>query len=181
MCLTQPLPSSSRTLSPKHYESVEKFHFLILHPSCYTHFPQSPVSLIEKRKYQSSVMSDSLRPHGLQPTKLFCPWNSAGKNTGVDSHSLLQGIFLTQGSSPGLLQQMFCERRLAMLQRCFSVKGPIFLIKENNLTLYLKILYLVSFSETPVECMSSTPLMSSIPLNFSVSFVIYFMLIFVSA
>ena len=30
-----------------------------------------------------SVVSDSLRPHGLQPTRLFCPWNFPGKNTGV--------------------------------------------------------------------------------------------------
>ena len=32
-----------------------------------------------------------------------CPWNFPGKNTGVGSHSLLQGIFPTQGSKPGLL------------------------------------------------------------------------------
>ena len=32
----------------------------------------------------------------------LCPWNSPGKNTGVDSHSLLQRIFLTQGSNSGL-------------------------------------------------------------------------------
>ena len=31
------------------------------------------------------------------------PWNSPGKNTGVDSHSHLQGIFPTQGSNSGLL------------------------------------------------------------------------------
>ena len=31
------------------------------------------------------------------------PWNSPGKNTGVGCHALLQGIFLTQGSNPGLL------------------------------------------------------------------------------
>ena len=43
-------------------------------------------------------MSDSLRPHGLQPTTLFCLWNSLGKNTGVGSLSLLQGIFPIQGS-----------------------------------------------------------------------------------
>ena len=43
-----------------------------------------------------SVMSNSLQPHGLKPTRLLCPWNSPGKNTGVDCHSLLQGIFLTQ-------------------------------------------------------------------------------------
>ena len=34
---------------------------------------------------------------------LLCPWDSPGKNTGMGSHSLLQGIFPTQGSNPGLL------------------------------------------------------------------------------
>ena len=48
-------------------------------------------------------MSNSLRPQGLQPTKFLCPWNSPGKNTGVAGHSLLQGIFLTQGLNLGLL------------------------------------------------------------------------------
>ena len=33
-------------------------------------------------------------PHGL-----YSPWNSLGKNTGVGSHSLLQGIFPTQDQS----------------------------------------------------------------------------------
>ena len=47
-----------------------------------------------------SIMSDSLQPHGLQPAMLLCPWNSSGKNTRVDSHSLLQGIVLTQGIEP---------------------------------------------------------------------------------
>ena len=44
-----------------------------------------------------SVMSYSLRPHGL-----YSPWNSPGQNTGVGSLSLLQQIFPTQGSNPGL-------------------------------------------------------------------------------
>ena len=35
---------------------------------------------------------------------LFYPWGSPGKNTGVGCHFLLQGIFLTQGQNPGLLQ-----------------------------------------------------------------------------
>ena len=48
-------------------------------------------------------MSDSLQPHGLQPTRLLCPWDFPGKNTGVGCHFLLQGIFLTQGSNSGLL------------------------------------------------------------------------------
>ena len=48
-----------------------------------------------------SVMPDSLRLHGLQLARLLCPWNSLGNNTGVGSHSLLYGIFPTQGLNPG--------------------------------------------------------------------------------
>ena len=57
------------------------------------------------------VVSNALQPHGLQPTRLLCPWNSPGKNTGVGCHSLLQGIFLTQGSNLGFLhckQILYC-------------------------------------------------------------------------
>ena len=36
-------------------------------------------------------------------SRLLCPWDSLGKNPGVGCHSLLQGIFLTQGSNPHLL------------------------------------------------------------------------------
>ena len=56
-----------------------------------------------KRSESHSVMSDSLRPHGP-----YSPWNSPGQNlfelfeSGVGSLSLLQGIFPTQGSNPGL-------------------------------------------------------------------------------
>ena len=46
----------------------------------------------------------TLQPHGPQPTRPLCPWDSPGKNTGGGSLSLLQRIFLTQGSNPGLLQ-----------------------------------------------------------------------------
>ena len=45
-----------------------------------------------------SVISDSLQPHGL-----YSLWNSPGQNTEVGSPSLLQGIFPTHGSNPGLL------------------------------------------------------------------------------
>ena len=50
-----------------------------------------------------SVVSDSLRPHGLYPARLLHPWDSSDKNTGVGCHSLLQGIFPTQELNPGLL------------------------------------------------------------------------------
>ena len=38
----------------------------------------------------TSVMSDSVRPHRWQPTRLPCSWDSPGKNTGVGCHFLLQ-------------------------------------------------------------------------------------------
>ena len=56
-------------------------------------------------------VSNSLRPHGLEPTRFLCPWSSPGKNTGMGSHSFLQGIFLTQGLNSGLLhcgQNLYC-------------------------------------------------------------------------
>ena len=46
-------------------------------------------SVTQQISCTDSVVSDSLRPHGLYPTRLLCPWNSPGKNTGVGCHSLL--------------------------------------------------------------------------------------------
>ena len=44
----------------------------------------------EEWKWSCSVMSDSSRPHELQPTRLLCPWDFPGKSTGVGCHCLLQ-------------------------------------------------------------------------------------------
>ena len=49
-----------------------------------------------------SVVSDFLRPHGLQPARLPCPWSSPSKNTGVGCHSLSRRIFQIQRLNPGL-------------------------------------------------------------------------------
>ena len=57
----------------------------------------------------SLFVSDSLRPCGL-----YSPWNSPGQNTGVGSHSLVQGIFPTQGLNSGLLH---CRQILYQLCR----------------------------------------------------------------
>ena len=46
----------------------------------------------------------TVRPHGQLPTKLLCPQDSPGKNTGAGCHFLLQGILPTQGSN-----LLFCE------------------------------------------------------------------------
>ena len=55
------------------------------------------VSMVWSQSQSQSVVSDSSWPHGL-----YSPWNSPGQNTGVGSLYLLQGIFPTQGSNPGL-------------------------------------------------------------------------------
>ena len=52
-------------------------------------FP-SPIHESEKWKWSGSVMSDCLRPHGLQPTRLLHPWDFPGKSTGVGCHCLLR-------------------------------------------------------------------------------------------
>ena len=56
-----------------------------------------------KVKVLVSQSCPTLRPHGLQPARFLCLWNSLGKNTGVGCHSLFQKIFPTQRSNPGLL------------------------------------------------------------------------------
>ena len=67
-----------------------------------------------------SVVFNSLRPHGLQSARLLHPWDSPGKNTGVNCHSILQGIFLTQWSNPGLphcRQTLYCLSHKTYSQR----------------------------------------------------------------
>ena len=51
-------------------------------------FP-SPMHESENWKWRRSVVSDSWRPHGLQPTRLLCPRDFPGKSTGVGCHCLL--------------------------------------------------------------------------------------------
>ena len=52
-------------------------------------FP-SPKHKSEKWKWSRSVVSDSSRPHGLQPTRLLSPWDFPGKSTGVGCHCVLR-------------------------------------------------------------------------------------------
>ena len=56
----------------------------------------------------------TLQSHWLQPARLLCLWNSPGKNTGVDRHSLLREIFPTQRLNPGLLH---CRQTRYLLNR----------------------------------------------------------------
>ena len=76
-----------------------------------------------------SIVSDSLRPCGLQPARLLCPWDSPGKNTGVGCHFLFQGIFPAQGSNPHLLCLLHCRQILYLISHqaeCSPLYPPLF-------------------------------------------------------
>ena len=54
-------------------------------------------------------MSDSVRPHRRQPTRLRCPWDSPGKNTGVGCHFLLQCMKVKSESEVAQSCLTFCD------------------------------------------------------------------------
>ena len=56
-------------------------------------------------------MSDSVRPHRQQPSRLSCPWDSPGKNTGVGCHFLLQCMKVKSGSE--------------VAQSCLTLRNPM--------------------------------------------------------
>ena len=100
-------------------------------------------------KWSRSVVSHSLRPRGLQPTRLLCPQDSPGKSTGVGYHFLLQRIFPTQGLSPGLPHGRQMLYRLCILN---VLKGPSSRKKKKRAHRSQKVSNLV-FSAT-VVCMT---------------------------
>ena len=61
-----------------------------------THLSRLIQSAVRARRPMCSVMSDSLPPLRLEPTRLLCPWDSSDKNAGVDCHFLFQRIFLAR-------------------------------------------------------------------------------------
>ena len=107
-----------------------------------------------------SFMSSSLRPHGLQPARLLCPWNSPGKNTGVGCHFLLQGIFLTQESNPHLPH---CQADSLLL----SHKGSPITQTESAFKPHSSAGHFIHLECSPptqilrILCNSSQPLLSS--------------------
>ena len=66
------------------------------------HVPKATGSRRLQKGHMMHCVWLSATPWTVQPTRLLCPWHPPGKHTGVGCHFLLQGIFLTLGSSPGL-------------------------------------------------------------------------------
>ena len=104
---------------------------------CYTHMCLdlmfSFIRFVKvKWKWKSLSHVESLRPHGL-----YSPWNSPCQNTGLGSLSLLQGIFPTQGSNPGL---QHCRRTLYHLSHqgspILTLRSTAFHLLVGSTTIY---------------------------------------------
>ena len=68
---------------------------------CYARRPKTSLMFA----FVCSLMSDQFcNASELRPIRLFCPWDFPGKDTGVGSHFLFQGIFPTQGLNPQAVQ-----------------------------------------------------------------------------
>ena len=104
------------------YSNGSALWFLLL---SYTKVTNSPVCLCVCVCVcvSSSVVSVSVN-HCLEAARLLCPWNSPGKNTGVDYHSLLQRIFPTQELNLGLLHCRQILYRLSYERSPLVVIGP---------------------------------------------------------
>ena len=76
--------------------------------------------MYDEKKF-AQYMNENVRLPGHGLYGLYSPWNSPGQNTGVGSHSLLQGIFPTQGLNPGLLH---CTQILYRLSHQGSPQFP---------------------------------------------------------
>ena len=93
----------------KIYNSVSFLKYVHL---CNPHLAQAPqkarlcrLPISDPQQERKEMLVDQSCPtlcDPMDPTRLLCPWDSPGKNTGVGCHSLLQGIFQTQGSNPSL-------------------------------------------------------------------------------
>ena len=107
----RPISSACRPLHDHHYTSTHRYTHevhvckLLIHQTLIRGLPGGDTETEQKQCAAclvASVVSDSVRPDGLQPTRLLCPRESPGKNTGAGCHALLQGIALTQGANPCL-------------------------------------------------------------------------------
>ena len=76
----------------------------------------------------------TLNPMDCKPARLLCPWDTPGKNTGVGCHSLLHGIFPTQGLKLHLLNLL--HRQVGSLPLVPPEKPVLIYINNINNTNY---------------------------------------------
>ena len=77
-------------------------------------------------------MSDSLQPPWTVVPRLFCPWDSPGKNTGVGCHALLQEIIPTRGSNSCLLYRLHWQVDSLQLLPPGQTRNDVLWMKEED-------------------------------------------------
>ena len=114
----------------------------------------SPILESEEWKWSHSVMSDSSRPYGLQPTRLLRPWDFPGKSTGVGHHCLLQlrvwsSLFIGRECREGNIQLDLAKIKRDQLWKFLEQTKPVQSFKvqfssfcETNLTWVVSSSYL---------------------------------------
>ena len=94
---------------------------------------KNPKRCITIKEIESVLVAQScptLRtPWTVQPTRLLCPWSSAGKNTGVGCHFVFQRIFLTQELNLGLSH---CRQFLDHISRHRNLEIEAIILKMPN-------------------------------------------------
>ena len=96
-----------------------------------------------------SVMSNSLQPHGLQPTMLLCPWDCPGKNAKVGCYFCFHGIFLTLGQNLHLLHLLHWPEYSSPLrhlenQSITNSSFTSFLLRNNFIISFLSSVFNIS-------------------------------------
>ena len=124
-------------------------------------------------------MSDSVRPHRWQPTRLPRPWDSPGKNTGVGCHCLLQCMKVKSESEvtescPTLSDPMDCSLPGSSVHGIFQARvlewGAIaFSVSSSLLRLLLTLFYIVSRLGIMHRCFDSNMLFTRALLLMSCS------------
>ena len=113
-------------------------------------------------------MSDSVRPHRWQPTKLRRPWDSPGKSTGVSCHFLLQCVKMKSESEvaqlcPTLSDPMDCSLQGSSVHGIFQAR-----VLEWGATDYTAAAAAKSLQSCPTPCTILVTFKSSVQFSHSV-------------
>ena len=103
----------------------------------------SPMHESEKCKWSHSVVSNFSRPHGLQPTRLLCPWDFPGKSTGGGAIAFFLIYSIAQ-----ILYFLFV---ISMIERII-LRSPTIIVWLSYVPFNFVMFYFVYFGVSIVRC-----------------------------
>ena len=122
----------------------------------------------------ASVLSGTLQPHRRQPTRLPCPWDSPGKNTGMGCHCLLQCIKVNSESEVTqscltLSDPMDCSPLDPSIHGIFQARvlewGAIAFSRMKGLERYYSLFPCLNFSNFPTQNCTNFMIRKNVLLN----------------